>query len=64
MEAGGDITIPDVDGRTPLYVTGFDGYVEAAGLLLKLRADLSITKDNGRTPLSLAVVFGYMDIWS
>jgi len=52
LEHGGDVTVCDHDGDTPLHACEDP---ECAALLLENKADLEATNAEGQTPLDLAV---------
>ena len=50
------------DGRTPLYISVDFRAVEVAILLIDLKADVNLAKENGRTPLLAAAQKNFSDV--
>ncbi len=63
LEDGADINCRSPIGNaTPLVIASLHGQTEAARLLVKKGADVSIPSENGSSPLLIAAFFGHREI--
>jgi len=59
IEADADVNVPDVDGRTPLFIASSKNNLMIVMELIKAGADVNLAMDDGTTPLHIAVKYGY-----
>ena len=59
IEAGADVNVPDVDGRTPLFIASSKNNLMIVMELIKAGADVNLAMCDGTTALHLAVKYGY-----
>ncbi|CAG8069864.1 unnamed protein product [Penicillium nalgiovense] len=62
LENGADVTIPDNEGRQPVYVASWDGHIEIVQLLLERNVDVNIMQNYGWTPVNLASDQGHTEV--
>ncbi|APR98104.1 ankyrin repeat domain-containing protein [Wolbachia endosymbiont of Folsomia candida] len=62
LDAGADLNIQDIDGKTPLHIAAQYGYQESAKLLLRAGADPNIEDIDGNTPFRLSIMSECLDI--
>ncbi len=58
IDRGADINAVDSYGRTPLWISIYDGRYDVARLLIAQRPNVNTRSEGGRSPLSCAVSFG------
>ncbi len=62
IEAGADINIKNMYGKTPLYRAVEEGRTEIAKQLLKAQAEVNITHKHGYVPVHWAALFGQTEV--
>jgi hypothetical protein len=62
-ELGADVNAPmHNDGRSPVYIASYYGYLEAVTGLIEMGANINTARDDGCTPVYIAAREGHFDV--